>query len=156
MSEVCRSVPFWLSLMPAWPGWPMRGNRHDRRRRRAAFDVLAERPGPLFRAFRELQIATRHVEAAGVAEHGLERVPRGDSERRRAERDDEFELEMIVRRAGGIGDRIAALPQRRRALGEVERLFAIDDMAHLAGVILVVARRRRKCARRGSVARRRR
>src|SRR5277367_4031525 len=47
---------------------------------------------------------------------------------------------MIVRRAGGIGDRIAALPQRRRALGEVERLFAIDHMAHLARVILVVAR----------------
>ena len=115
------------------------GNRRDRRGRRAALDVLAERPGPLLRALRELQIAARHVEAAGVAEHGVERVPGGDLERRRAERDDEFELEMIVRRAGGIGDRIAALPQRRRALGEIERLFAIDHMAHLARVILVVA-----------------
>ena len=76
----------------------------DGRDWRAPLDVLAESPRPLLGAFRQLEIAPRHVEAAGIAKHDAERLGVGDPERRRADRDDEFDLELISCRARRIGD----------------------------------------------------
>ena len=124
---------------------PLRGmadarGRRDRRDRRARLDVLAERPRPLLGALGELQVAPRHVEAAGVAVDRVERVGGGDLERpaRRARRRARTRNDSWSCPADRAGSR-RILPQRRRALGEIERLLAVDDMAHLARVFFVVA-----------------
>ena len=95
--------------------------------------------GRCFDSLGKLQVAARHVEAAGVAEHRRQRVAARDLERRRAERDDQLEFEMIIGRAGRVGDGRPRFPERRRALGEIERLFAIDNLSRFAGVVFVVA-----------------
>ena len=57
---------------------------------------LAEVPGPRFFAGGQLQVAAGHVEAAGIAEDGLDRVLRRDAERRAAERDHQLRLVVEI------------------------------------------------------------
>ena len=157
MSEDWRTTPFCLSVIA-------RAGRDGRSRDAGAIaetgalvlDVLAERPGPLLGAFGKLQIAPRHVEAAGIAEDGA-RARRAAAIRNAGApmRDDEFDLEVIVAWCPADRGWSRRLAQRRRALGEIERLFAVDGDGPSPWRGPRNCGRRRRCARPDSAARRR-
>ena len=120
-------------------GWPIRRCGHDVAEHRRLFDVLADVPGPLLLLRGRLEIATRHVQSAGIAEHVVERLRFGDTKSRRANGDDELHLVVIVGRPRRIGDRGPGRSVVLRGFRKIERRLAIDGDSHLLRVRLVVA-----------------
>ena len=105
-------------------------------------EVLGEVPGAALVARGELQVAPRHVEAAGVAVDERARMLGSDAKASAPEDDDQLHLVMAVRRFGRVGDARAGFDQGLRRLDEVERPVAplLDrPVSHLGGVRGVVA-----------------
>jgi hypothetical protein len=85
-----------------------------------------------------LEVAPGHVEPDRVAEDFVERAFRRDLAAAFLERHHQLELVVHVLRARGVRER-AVGGERIRRLGEEERRVAVRIVAHLAGVLGVVA-----------------
>jgi len=96
-------------------GHPAR-HRHDLGYDRRLLDVLAQVPRPTFVAGHQLQVASRHVEAAGISVDQGRRVRRRGAKARLADRDDQLHFMVVVLRLGRVSHGGAGFDQRRRCL----------------------------------------
>ena len=128
-----------LEADPPALGMADRARRDQRRAGRGAVEGLGDLPRPARLLGLVLAVAPGHVEPDGVAEDVLERALDRDVAAALGERHHQLELEMDVLGAGRVGEGAAARDQSVGGLHEEERRLAVGVVAHLAGVLGVVA-----------------
>ena len=100
---------------------------------------LADLPGPAELLGDALQVPARHVEAGGIAEDVAERVLFPNVPSAGSYGGDQLHLVVQIRRAGRVGHVTAARDDGGRRLHEEKRRLAVRVVAHLAGMLGVVA-----------------
>ena len=117
------------------------GHRRNLRDDRCVFEILGDVPRKPLVAQRELQIAPRHVQAAGVARDQFVRLVRVCAEPGRAHDRDQLHLMMEVCRLRRIWDGRARFDERLGRFDEIEGPSSrlVDRPAHLDRMRMVVA-----------------